>query len=53
MHLFLLLGIREEIIEIFKNLAHEDGKCVIIVTHSANVCDQVDMVYDLKKVKNK
>ena len=41
----------EEILEIFKKLAHEDGKCVIIVTHSANVCEQVDVVYDLKKVK--
>ena len=41
----------EEILEIFKNLAHKDGKCVIIVTHSANVCGQVDKVYDLKKVK--
>lgn len=39
----------EEILEIFKNLAHKDGKCVIIVTHSANVCDQADKVYDLKK----
>ena len=43
----------EEIIEIFKNLAHRDGKCVIIVTHSSNVCNQVDKVYDLKKVKSK
>ena len=41
----------EEILEIFKRLAHEEGKCVIIVTHSANVCNQVDKVYDLKKVK--
>ncbi len=41
----------EEILEIFKSLAHKDGKCVIIVTHSTNVCDQVDKVYDLKKVK--
>ena len=40
----------EEILEIFKDLAHKDGKCVIIVTHSANVCSQVDQVYDLKKV---
>ena len=40
-----------EILEIFKNLAHKDGKCVIIVTHSANVCEQADMVYDLKRVK--
>ena len=42
----------KEILEIFKKLAHEDGKCVIIVTHSSNVCDMVDQVYDLKKVKN-
>ena len=41
----------EEILEIFKDLAHKDGKCVIIVTHSANVCEQVDEVFDLKKVK--
>ena len=41
----------EEILEIFRNLAHKDGKCVIIVTHSANVCDKADVVYDLKKVK--
>lgn len=41
----------EEILEIFKNLAHAEGKCVIIVTHSANVCAQADQVYDLKKVK--
>ena len=41
----------EEILEIFKNLAKKDGKCVIIVTHSSSVCNQVDKVYDLKKVK--
>ena len=41
----------KEILDIFKKLAHEDGKCVIIVTHSPNVCDIVDQVYDLKKVK--
>ena len=39
-----------EILEIFKKLAHEEKKCVIIVTHSGNVCDAVDEVYDLKKV---
>ena len=41
----------EEILEIFKDLAHKQEKCVIIVTHSANVCEQVDVVFDLKKVK--
>ena len=40
-----------EILDIFKRLAHEENKCVIIVTHSPNVCDAVDEVYDLKKVK--
>ena len=40
-----------EILEIFKKLAHEENKCVIIVTHSQNVCDGVDQIYDLKKVK--
>lgn len=40
-----------EILEIFKNLAHKENKCVIIVTHSPNVCEVVDEVYDLKKVK--
>jgi len=40
-----------EILEIFKKLAHEEGKCVIIVTHSQNVCDIADVIYDLKKVK--
>ena len=41
----------EEILDIFKNLAHKEGKCVIIVTHSSNVCKMVDQVYELKKVK--
>ena len=40
-----------EILDIFKKLSHEEGKCVIIVTHSPNVCDAVDEIYDLKKVK--
>ena len=40
-----------EILEIFKNLAHEENKCVIIVTHSENVCKMVDKVYDLDKKK--
>ncbi len=40
-----------EILEIFKTLAHDENKCVIIVTHSPNVCEKVDTVYDLKSVK--
>lgn len=38
-----------DIIKIFNNLAHEQNKCVIIVTHSENVCKQVDKVYELKR----
>ena len=40
-----------EILEIFKKLAHEEDKCVIIVTHSQNVCDTVDKVFDLKPTR--
>ena len=38
-----------EILKIFNSLAHDQNKCVIIVTHSQNVCDLVDEVYELKK----
>ena len=41
---------QNEIMAIFKSLA-DAGKCVIIVTHSPNVCEMVDQIYDLKKVK--
>lgn len=42
-----------EIIEIFKNLAKNQNKCIIIVTHSNNVSSQVDVVYELKKGSTK
>ena len=38
-----------DILKIFSDLAHKDNKCVIIVTHSENVCKQVDTIYELKK----
>lgn len=38
-----------EILKIFKTLAKEQNKCIIIVTHSQNVCDSVDIVYELGK----
>ena len=41
----------DEIMKIFIDLAHKENKCVIIVTHSKNVSDKVDKVYELKKVK--
>ena len=39
----------DEIMKIFNNLAHKENKCIIIVTHSKNVYDNVDVVYELKK----
>ena len=38
-----------EILKIFENLAKKENKCIIIVTHSQNVSDKVDVVYELKK----
>lgn len=41
-----------EILKIFKSLSKEN-KCIIIVTHSENVCSQADIVYELVKNKKK
>lgn len=38
-----------EILKIFKHLAKDENKCIIIVTHSQNVSDNVDIVYELGK----
>ena len=35
--------------EIFAKLAKEENKCVIIVTHSPEVTEKADIVYELKK----
>lgn len=40
-----------EILKIFKYLAKDENKCIIIVTHSQNVCNNVDTVYELRKNK--
>jgi len=47
------LGTQDEIMEIFKSLAHDDGKCVIIVTHSPEVSAKADMVYELASLRGK
>ena len=39
----------DEIMKIFENLAHKENKCIIIVTHSKNITNKVDVVYELKK----
>jgi len=36
-----------KVLDIFKSLAHDDGKCVIIVTHSENVSAIADEVWGL------
>lgn len=43
----------DEILEIFDRLSHKENKCVIIVTHSKNVCDKVDVIYEIKKNSKK
>ena len=40
-----------EIVDIFKNLAHEHNKCVIVVTHSKSIADRSDVTFNLKKGK--
>lgn len=40
-----------EIIGIFKNLAHDQGKCVIVVTHSAKIAEKSDVIIRLSKGK--
>ena len=42
-----------EILSIFQKLAHEDNKCVIIVTHSSNVTKASDEVMELEKENHK
>src|SRR5574344_2648188 len=42
-----------DILKIFDRLAHEENKCIIIVTHSKNVCSHVDEVFELKKNDDK
>ncbi|MBE6146051.1 MAG: ABC transporter ATP-binding protein [Firmicutes bacterium] len=41
-----------EILSIFSDLAHNKNKCVIIVTHSEEVCAACDEVYALKSKKD-
>lgn len=37
------------ITEILKSSAHEEGKCVIVVTHSNSLAEQADIVFRLKR----
>ncbi|MFB7633507.1 ABC transporter ATP-binding protein [Streptomyces sp. NPDC056149] len=39
------------IVEVFRKLAHDDGKCVIVVTHSKEVAHASDEILQLKRGK--
>ena len=41
----------ENILEVFSRLAHEQNKCVIIVTHSKKVAGMADVVYEMEDGK--
>jgi len=39
----------EELVEIFKDLAREHNKCVIVVTHSTQIASESDVTYKLSR----
>lgn len=41
-----------EILNILKDLSKNENKCIIIVTHSENVSNQADIVYEIIKKRN-
>ncbi len=43
------VGTAGEIIEIFKNLAHQYNKCVIVVTHSQQLAQEADATYHFER----
>ena len=44
---------QEEIMDIFRRLADEENKCIILVTHSPIVAEAADTVYELVPLKKK
>ena len=42
-------GTTQEIVKIFKNIAHQKNKTVIIVTHETAVAQETDVIFELKK----
>ncbi|MGN0612874.1 MAG: ABC transporter ATP-binding protein [Porcipelethomonas sp.] len=47
------LNTQDEIMEIFLHLAHEENKCIIIVTHSPEVANAADEIYELTPLRKK
>lgn len=44
---------QDKIMDIFCELAHEQNKCIILVTHSPEVAERADVVYELLPVNKK
>lgn len=42
----------QQVLDIFRKLAREEGKCVIIVTHDQDVVDAVDEVFVLSEIRS-
>ena len=47
------IGTQEEIMDIFTHLAHEENKCVIVVSHSPEVAKGADEVYELSPLRRR
>ena len=45
------MATQDDVMRIFRSLAHDEGKCVIIVTHSPAVADLSDEVFELKPLR--
>ena len=46
------LTTQEEVMDIFARLAHDENKCVIVVSHSPEVAASVDEVYELASFRD-
>lgn len=38
----------QEIVQLFQEIAHEQNRCIILVTHELEVAKKCDEVYELK-----
>ena len=38
----------EQVVEILLRLAHEEGRCVIVVTHDLEIASQMDEIYMMR-----
>ncbi|MBQ1504543.1 MAG: ABC transporter ATP-binding protein, partial [Oscillospiraceae bacterium] len=41
----------DQVISIFRNLAHENGKCIIMVTHNQRLAAEADEWYEIDQEK--